>query len=324
VTDGSRQWAELVAAAFGAGRPTAPLARVAGGISHPLFSLRTTTGRYAAKRLRVVDQPWWWEDYHAAARIERAARADGVSMPGRRQPHVVALELDAAVHHWQLHHWCDGRAPTEPDDAIADWTGSTLALLHRRPAGDRLEQPAPYPITAWHEWLEGRDGGFTQQIRRHLPTVAAALEHLRRPCPPLTPVTTHRDIKPDNVLVTGRGPVLLDWDSAGPDTAEHELVRTALAMGFEQQRPFTRTVAAYHRAGGRPVPADPALFHGVVRAQLRTAEWLLWRALGHRGDDAAAREQAATECLARLHGVRKSLRCIPDWTRWLAESSRDR
>lgn len=130
-------------------------------------------------------------------------------------------------------------------------------------------------------------------------------------------MATHRDIKADNVLLTATGPVLLDWDSAGPDTSEHELLRSALAMGFEQQRPFARTIAAYRRAGGRPIPADPALFHGIVDGQLRTAVWLLWRALGHRGDDPATRAQAATECLARLRGAAKSLRRIPEWAGWL-------
>jgi hypothetical protein len=89
-------------------------------------------------------------------------------------------------------------------------------------------------------------------------------------------------------------------------------------MGFEQQ-PFARTIAAYRRAGGRPLPADPALFHGIVDGQLRTAEWLLWRALGHRGDDLPGRAQAATECLARLRGAAKSLRRIPEWAGWLTE-----
>jgi hypothetical protein len=116
-------------------------------------------------------------------------------MPGRLRPDAVALELDGAVHHWQLHHWCEGRNPTEPDDAVADWTGATLAVLHRRRAGVRLEH---------------------------------------------------------------------------------------------------------------------------------TAEWLLWRALGHRDDDAAARAEAAAECLARLRGVGKSLRRISEWSGWLDASVRER
>jgi hypothetical protein len=184
------QWAELVAAAFDAGRPIAPLTRVDGGISHAVFQLQTTTGRYAAKRLNVVAERWWWDAYHAAARIEQAAAADGVRLPERLPPRVVVLDLDGVRHHWQLHRWRAGL-------------------------------------------------------------------------------------------------------------------------------PFERTIAAYRRAGGRPIPADPALFHGIVEAQMHTAEWLLWRALGHRGDDPAGQARAATECLARLRGAAKSLHRIPEWTGWL-------
>jgi hypothetical protein len=59
----SWQWAERVAAGFDVGRPTAPLARVNGGISHALFQLQTITGRYAAKRLTVIAEQWWWDAY---------------------------------------------------------------------------------------------------------------------------------------------------------------------------------------------------------------------------------------------------------------------
>lgn len=314
------QWAELVAAAFGLGAPTAPLVPVTGGVSHQLFRLDATGGRFAVKRLRTVSEPWWWSGYRAAAEIERSAAACGVRMPERRRPWVVALDLDGVRHFWQAHEWCDGHQPTGPVDALSDWTGRTLALLHRRPAGDLTTEPRPYPLEAWHEWLGDDDTGIARHVRRMLPVVAEALAAVSRPGPSLTPVATHRDIKPDNVLMTGSGPVLLDWDSSGRDTAEEELVRTALAMGFESERPFRRVVAAYRQAGGAVPPADPGLFQGVVTAQLRTAEWLLWRALGHRGDDDESRRHAAVECLARLRGVKKSLRLIPCWTGWLTTS----
>ncbi len=68
-----------------------------------------------------------------------------------------------------------------------------------------------------------------------------------------------------------------------------------------------------------PLGLPHSVFHGIVEAQVQTAEWLLWRALGHRGDDPASQAHAGTACLARLRGVAKSLHRIPDWTAWLIE-----
>jgi hypothetical protein len=75
------QWAVLVAAAFDAGRPVAPLTRVDGGISHAVFQLQTTTGRYAAKRLNVVA-----ERCQARAATECLARLRGAAKSLHRIP----------------------------------------------------------------------------------------------------------------------------------------------------------------------------------------------------------------------------------------------
>ncbi len=183
-------WAALVADAFDAGRPVAPLVRVPGGVAHALFRLRTTGGTYAAKRLRTVDEDWWWRDYRAAAAIERDAAAAGVRMPRRLTPLVAALERHGTRHHWQLHEWCDGAHPAGPSDELADWAGQTLARLHRRPALPQV-QPPLYPLDSWHDWLAPHHTEFTRLVHDRLPTVAAALALLAEPArsSPRSPAT---------------------------------------------------------------------------------------------------------------------------------------
>ena len=68
----------------------------------------------------------------------------------------------------------------------------------------------------------------------------------------LTPVSTHRDVKPDNVLKTPAGPLLVDWDGAGPDHAEWELTWAALHFSdLGENRAAFNTVAS-----PRPPPGD--------------------------------------------------------------------
>ncbi|MFI7601458.1 phosphotransferase [Actinoplanes sp. NPDC049681] len=59
-------------------------------------------------------------------------------------------------------------------------------------------------------------------LRRHLPAVLAAGDY----------VSTHRDVEPWNVLMTGSGPALVDWDTAGPEMVR----RVAILLGRLAER----------------------------------------------------------------------------------------
>ena len=139
----------------------------------------------------------------------------------------------------------------------------------------------------------------------------------------LTPVLTHRDIKPGNVLLDATGPVLLDWDGAGPDFAQWEVVRTALSFsaagaGWDGAA-FQQVVTAYRAAGGRRVPGTPAVLAGVPHALLTAAQWLLWRALGHRPVTPAEQAASATGTIAQLDQLRLALASLETWSTLLRE-----
>jgi hypothetical protein len=136
-------------------------------------------------------------------------------------------------------------------------------------------------------------------------------------------VLTHRDVKPDNVLRTPAGAILLDWDGAGPDVAEWEATRAALAFsrvgaGWDRAG-FTRVLRAYRAAGGRRIPPEPGSFTGLLQGQLGGAAWMLWRALGHRPVSPPERAAAHDHTLTILADLRLALRHLDTWTGWLRD-----
>jgi hypothetical protein len=84
-------------------------------------------------------------------------------------------------------------------------------------------------------------------------------------------VLCHRDINRHNIVVTRDGPVLLDFDNAGPQRPWWELVHHAFLLachdlGPEEPDPTTvrAAVRAYREAGGEPGPADRTAFAGLL------------------------------------------------------------
>lgn len=134
-------------------------------------------------------------------------------------------------------------------------------------------------------------------------------------------VLTHRDFEPWNVMVTARGPVLLDWDTAGPDSARLEAAHSILAFALRgRTEPDPDTIRAAHRAyvheGGTPLEAgrDDLLAR---RAGLRLGR------LSERLRISLGEQEPGSEDIERLHTrARDQLRDFPALverlTRWAA------
>lgn len=337
--------AAAVAQRFELGEPLGPLRAVDGGRSHRMWRLATESGVWAVKELNRSREPWWIEDYLIAARIEQCAWDSALPMPRPRSPREPAaplladIDLDGTPTSFRVHEWLDGRHPTHADPVDPRWVGETLARLHRLPVAldpagaNRYE---PYGAQDWRIWLEQSPddvpSAFLDEVGTRLPEVARAKEIIDDAAAgdaraSATPVFTHRDVKPDNVLLTARGPVLLDWDGAGLDLAESETLRAALAFsrepaGWDRAR-FSAVVRSYHAAGGARIPAEQAVFEGVLRSQLGAAAFLLWRALGHRPAAPAERQAAYQHTLELLDALHDSLCALETWTSWLRAATED-
>ncbi|WP_030240562.1 MULTISPECIES: phosphotransferase [unclassified Streptomyces] len=170
----------------------------------------------------------------------------------------------------KLYDWVEGTTADASDPGILDWFGRTMALLHQ--AGDgTVETPGDWyercPDDAdWEDVLKKvRDAGlpWAEELGRFVATSAPQLAHWVTPSAPGGLVTSHLDLQPQNVLVGPDGPVLLDWDNAGPVSAEREFARAVFVwsggneVNADAARRLTR---AYRGAGGRAVVTGPESF----------------------------------------------------------------
>jgi aminoglycoside phosphotransferase (APT) family kinase protein len=309
-----------------------------------MWRLQTTRGVWAVKQLNRSRERWWMADYEIAAEVERVAFAHGVAMPRPVHPArpTAPLLADVAVEgddiSFRVHEWSPGDA-LEGDDVpagVLEWVGATLAALHALPVTLSVDDAGlyePHGPDQWQEWLAGGTGkvrtDFIARVRAFLPDIAHAKglvdQASWQPRDRLTPVFTHRDVKPDNVLLTSATPVLVDWDGAGLDFAEWEVPRAALAFSRCRDgwhRPsFDRVVRTYQALTGRRIPPVAASFAGVLRLQLGAAALLLWRALGHRPATAVERAAAHEHTLEFLTELRASLQQIDHWAHWLDTTS---
>ncbi|ONI82268.1 hypothetical protein ALI22I_39770 [Saccharothrix sp. ALI-22-I] len=306
-----------VAAAFGLGDVLRPWTPVSGGRSHLMWRLRTSRGTWAVKRLNRSREDWWMRDYQVSAEIQLEAYARDFPMPRPVHPLEPAAPLLAdvrvgdEVESYLVHEWHEG-GPLTTD--VSAWVGTTLASLHALPAGGTPDGE-PHPVEEWREWLDEAPNDFTDAVRGYLPDIAEA-RAVAVDTGDLTPVSTHRDVKPDNVLHTATGPLLVDWDGAGPDYAEWELTRAALHFSRlgEDRTAFDTVIKSYEEAGGHRPPASPTAFAGLLRVYLGGAAWMVWRALGHRPVTEPERAAAHTHALELLADLRTSLDHLNEWT----------
>lgn len=205
------------------------------------------------------------EQVRREAALRQAAENLGIAsprlIPNRRGAHASQLPPSSGGSYVKLYDWIGGTTADASDPDILDWFGRTMALLHQVGEGASETPNSWYeqcPEAAdWndlHKRIHQTDLPWAEQLGRFIATSAAELAQWVTPSEPGDLVTSHLDLQPQNVLVGPNGPVLLDWDNAGPTSAERELARALYVWSGRNQINIDsarRLMRAYRGAGGR-------------------------------------------------------------------------
>lgn len=250
------------------------------------WRVSTGAGPVLLKRLWAEDELPWRDQLESAMEIEALAVQAGIDTPRPIMPREPVFGTVARITGqglFRCYPFLEHRALADSDD-VAPWLGRTMALTHGLRPLDRRPPPnwwygqfPPVAARQWVDWLaagEAEHRAWAPLLRERLDLIlelAGAVVRTFQATPPY--VMSHRDVEPWNVLVTGRGPVLIDWDTSGPESAPLEAAYVFVVFARRgRQEPdeelVRRAHAAYVAAGGHPLVAKRGLLDRMIGFQL--------------------------------------------------------
>ncbi|WP_162145998.1 phosphotransferase enzyme family protein [Glycomyces tenuis] len=319
-----------VAERLGLGPLRRPASVLKDGEPYPVWKLTTDSGTWVVKVCRPPD---FTRDALAQAwKLETAAWWLGVAMPEPHFPGRPAPRIWRPIdddHLARATRFLEGTHPSAPlTPPLARWAGATIAALERLgiPADPAVDADFDtYPESDWDDWLDQarRLGVLDTAAAGTLKDTAMRINEIAE-ASTAEKLVMHRDFSTANILVTAEGPVLLDFDHAGPQPPWWELVSAAFYLAgpelgtVEPDRASVEAcLAGYEAAGGRGGPRDETAFTGMLAGRLSTTAHELWMACGHRGGSPELQASFARALNASIPALAGQLDATTTWTAWL-------
>ncbi|EHD21048.1 MULTISPECIES: phosphotransferase [Brenneria] len=162
---------------------------------------------------------------------------------------------------WLIIEWAAGRAATQAEFSAALSDGELagyLAHIHQRPPSGYPLALKPLFVRHWQQMDRRRRSPALLRLHRHFQ---------RRALPkPLAIAPLHLDVHADNLLLTDKRMMLIDWEYAADGDIALELAFIVRANQLDGETQL-RFLQRYHQR--RPG-------FSVARLQRHTAQWLPW------------------------------------------------
>jgi Ser/Thr protein kinase RdoA (MazF antagonist) len=278
--------ADVIADAFGFAPPIGEFALIRQRGAVAAWRVDTGAGAMLVKRFWHEDELPWREQLEQAMEFEQLAVRAGIDLVPPVVPPRPVFGSVARIEGRGLFRafpYVEHR-PLRDDDDVAEWVGTTLARMHQlRELSERPDphwwygQLPPAPPERWLSWLdhgEHTDTLWAPALRERLEFVLEQADRVVatfNTSPPY--VVSHRDVEPWNVLMTADRPMLIDWDTSGPESVPLEIAYVFVNFairGRDEPDPqaIRRSHAAYVAAGGHPLVVRPGLLDRLIGRHL--------------------------------------------------------
>lgn len=314
--------ARVVADAFALDGPVGQAVSIRERGQVQAWRVDTRSGPVLVKRFWADLELPWRDQLESAMELEQLAVQAGIDTPPPIQPVDPVFGSVARIEGLGLLRafpYLEHRALDDGDD-VAEWIGRTLALTHQLRRIDGVPEPnwwygqqPPVPQERWEEWLvagEAQGKLWAPALREHLDLVTGLAQQIMDTFARSAPyVASHRDVEPWNILMAGSQPMLIDWDTSGPESAELEaayVFATFAARGRADPDPELLRAAhrAYVAAGGAPIVPRPGLLDRRVGYEVSKLASALGRFFDEQEDE--DRTRARVERLpGRLATIRR-------------------
>lgn len=328
-----QQMMNLICERFLLGQMIGEPVKLTGGFLHETWRLQTTTGSYVLKRLNpdIMRRPEARNNFKMSEDVAMQASLHLAALPARRVNDQAVQTIDGSDY--LLFDWIDGK--TLPADQIrpahARQIGVQLGRLHClsiATTGFPEPDTSSMPID-WDGYLEE---GKRQQLE-WLQLFMEAQEYLQRierlaqeaqKQLPVDWIVSHRDLDPKNVLWTLKGPVLIDWESAGLTHRAVDVFETACYWSKREDDTFDRNRFNAFLDGyvtNQYLP-DVDWLHVIDSSVQGKLDWLrfnLDRSLGKHGILEAERTLGTEQVLLTIKELQAHDRDL--WMKWISVRS---
>ena len=299
-----------LAEAFGLAEPTGPAHSMRRRGQVEAWRIPTRSGNVLVKRFWADDELPWQAQLEVALELERRAVAADIDTPAPIEPIRPVFGSVARIEGHGLYRafpFVEHRGLSDDDD-VAEWLGATLARTHALQPLDHRPDPnwwyCQFPPVAEEQWLGWlRDGEvkgavWASPLRQQIDLV---LDQARQvvatfdASPPYA--VSHRDVESWNILMAEAGPMLIDWDGAGPESIPLEAAYvfiTFACRGRQEPDPelVQRSYRAYLDAGGPAFGTQTAgLLDRIVGTELSRIAESLGRFFDTFDDDDKVRDR---------------------------------